>query len=162
MSIYDFQASISASEIVKMDVFKGKVMLIVNTASECALTPQFEGLEFVNQRYIDQGLCIIGFPCNQFGQQDPASDDNIKAFCKKNYGVSFPVFSKIDVNGPNAHPLFNYLKAQARGFLWSQRIKWNFTKFLIDHEGRVVKRYAPMTKPSKLIEDIETLLEKIN
>jgi len=162
MSIYDFQASLRSSEKVGMNIFQGKVMLIVNTASKCAFTPQFEGLEWLNRQYVDKGLCVVGFPCNQFAKQDPASNDNIKTFCKKNYGVSFPVFSKINVNGKDAHPLYDFLKKEARGFLWSKRIKWNFTKFLVDHEGNVVKRYSPMTKPSKLVKDIERLLSQID
>lgn len=162
MSIYDFQASLRSSEKVGMSIFEGKVMLIVNTASKCAFTPQFEGLEWLNRQYVDKGLCVVGFPCNQFAKQDPASNDNIKTFCKKNYGVSFPVFSKINVNGKDAHPLYDFLKKEARGFLWSKRIKWNFTKFLVDHEGNVVKRYSPMTKPSKLVKDIERLLSQID
>ena len=159
--IYDFQATLRSSERVGMDVFKGRVLLIVNTASKCGFTPQFKGLELLNRQYMERGLCVIGFPCNQFAKQDPGRNADIKAFCKKNYGVSFPVFSKIEVNGPNAHPLYGYLKDSARGFLWSKRIKWNFTKFLVDHEGNVVRRYAPMTKPEKLTDDIEALLLKM-
>ena len=162
MSIYDFQASLRSSERVGMDVFKGRVMLVVNTASKCGFTPQFKGLEMLNRRYAKQGLCVVGFPCNQFAKQDPASNANIKTFCVKNYGVSFPMFSKIEVNGANTHPIFDYLKSQARGVLWTKRIKWNFTKFLIDHPGNVVKRYAPSTKPEKLIHDIERLLEDVD
>jgi len=145
-----------------MSVFKGRVMLVVNTASKCAFTPQFKGLERLNRRYAEQGLCVVGFPCNQFAKQDPASNADIKSFCVKNYGVSFPMFSKVDVNGANTHPIFNYLKDKARGVLWSKRIKWNFTKFLIDHEGNVVKRYAPTTKPEKITRDIERLLDAVN
>lgn len=161
-SIYDFHASLRSSERVGMSVFKGRVLLVVNTASKCAFTPQLKDLEALNREYMDQGLCVIGFPCNQFAKQDPAKNAQIKTFCKKNYGVTFPVFSKIEVNGANTHPIYRYLKDQARGFLWTKRIKWNFTKFLIDHEGSVFKRYAPMTKPEKLIKDIEMLLEVID
>ena len=160
MSIYGFQASLRSKKKVGMNVFKGKVMLVVNTASKCAFTPQFEGLEWLNQHYSDEGLCVIGFPCNQFAKQEPENNDSIKSFCKRNYGVSFPMFSKIEVNGPNTHPLYRYLKKEARGFLWTERIKWNFTKFLVDREGKVLKRYSPTTKPEKLINDIETLLKK--
>jgi len=144
-----------------MGAFEGKVLLIVNTASKCGFTPQFAGLEQLNKDYKEQGLQVLGFPCNQFANQDPADNDTIKQFCQTNYGVSFPVFARIMVNGKNAHPLFTHLKSKARGFLWSKRIKWNFTKFLVDHEGNVVKRYAPATKPEKLRDDIEALLSKV-
>lgn len=162
MSIYDHKAVFRTSEEISMRAFAGKVILIVNTASKCGFTPQFKGLEWLNRRYKDKGLCVIGFPCNQFANQDPANDETIKGFCRKNYGVSFPVFAKIDVNGENAHPLYQELKDQARGVFWSKRIKWNFTKFLVDHNGKVLKRYAPTTKPTKLVGDIEKALEKMN
>ena len=161
MSVYDHRAVFRTSEEISMQAFEGKVMLIVNTASKCGFTPQFKGLEWLNRKYKDQGLCVVGFPCNQFANQDPANDDTIKGFCKKNYGVSFPVFAKIDVNGANAHPLYQDLKDQARGVFWTKRIKWNFTKFLVDHNGKVLKRYAPATKPSKLVGDIEKALANL-
>lgn len=124
---------------------------MVNTASQCGLTPQFEGLEKLYQDYQQQGLLILGFPCNQFAQQDPASNEEIGSFCQRNYGVSFPMFAKVDVNGPTAHPLYQYLTTEAKGILGSQSIKWNFTKFLINQKGLVVKRYAPIVKPEKLL-----------
>ena len=147
-----------SGDSLSLSAFKGKVMLIVNTASKCGFTPQFAGLEQLNQEYKDQGLQVLGFPCNQFANQDPGDDASIKAYCRTNYGVSFPVFTRIMVNGKNEHPLFTYLKKSARGLFWSKRIKWNFTKFLVDHEGKVVKRYAPATKPEKIKSDIEALL----
>ncbi|MFT5574112.1 MAG: glutathione peroxidase [Cryomorphaceae bacterium] len=162
MSVYDHRAVFRTSEEISMQAFEGKVMLIVNTASKCGFTPQFKGLEWLNRKYKDQGLCVVGFPCNQFANQDPANDDTIKGFCKKNYGVSFPVFARIDVNGEKAHPLYADLKNQARGVFWSKRIKWNFTKFLVDHNGKVLKRYAPVTKPSKLVGDIEKALANLD
>jgi glutathione peroxidase len=158
MSVYDFNASTRTNEVVPLSDYKGKVMLIVNTASRCAFTPQFKGLEWLNQRYKDKGLQVLGFPCNQFARQDPADNIAIAGFCKKNYGVSFPMFCKIDVNGRDAHPLYRHLKESARGAFWSKRIKWNFTKFLVDQNGNVLHRYAPFTKPSKLVGDIEKAL----
>ncbi len=161
MSVYDYKAKFRTNKYLSMGAFEGKVLLIVNTASKCGFTPQFAGLEQLNKDYKEQGLQVLGFPCNQFANQDPADNDTIKQFCQTNYGVSFPVFARIMVNGKNAHPLFTHLKSKARGFLWSKRIKWNFTKFLVDHEGNVVKRYAPATKPEKLRDDIEALLSKV-
>lgn len=158
MSIYNFRVKYRSGDSLSLSAFKGKVMLIVNTASKCGFTPQFAGLERLNQDYKDQGLQVLGFPCNQFANQDPGDDASIKAFCRTNYGVSFPVFTRIVVNGKNEHPLFTCLKKSARGLFWSKRIKWNFTKFLVDHEGNVVKRYAPTTKPEKIKSDIEALL----
>ena len=161
MSVYDYKAKFRTNKYLSMGAFEGKVLLIVNTASKCGFTPQFAGLEQLNKDYKEQGLQVLGFPCNQFANQDPADNDTIKQFCQTYYGVSFPVFARIMVNGKNAHPLFTHLKSKARGFLWSKRIKWNFTKFLVDHEGNVVKRYAPATKPEKLRDDIEALLSKV-
>ena len=158
MSIYNFRVKYRSGDSLSLSAFKGKVMLIVNTASKCGFTPQFAGLEQLNQDYKDQGLQVLGFPCNQFANQDPGDDASIKAYCRTNYGVSFPVFTRIKVNGNDEHPLFTYLKKSARGLFWSKRIKWNFTKFLVDHEGKVVKRYAPATKPEKIKSDIEALL----
>jgi len=158
MSVYDFNAEMRTHEVVPLSDYKGKVLLIVNTASKCGFTPQFKGLEWLNRKYSDKGLQVLGFPCNQFAKQDPADNVAIAGFCRKNYGVSFPIYSKIDVNGKNAHPLYAYLKNAARGVFWSKRIKWNFTKFLVDQNGRVLQRYAPATKPIKLVGDIEKVL----
>ena len=144
---------------VRMKEYEGKVILVVNTASKCGLTPQFEGLEELYKEYKDKGLEILGFPCNQFAEQDKGSNEEIHQFCQLNYGVSFTMFEKIDVNGDNAHPLYKFLKREAKGVL-NENIKWNFTKFLIDSKGNVVKRYAPITKPQKIKEDIEKLLKE--
>ena len=133
-------------------------MLIINTASHCGFTPQFAGLEELYEKYRDRGLVILGFPCNQFGRQDPGSNDEIQEFCQLNYGVSFPVFGKIEVNGSGADPIFQYLKKEAPGALGTERIKWNFTKFLIDADGNVVRRYAPTDKPKAIEKDIKKLL----
>lgn len=138
--------------------YAGKVLLIVNTASQCGFTPQFAGLEALYTRYKNRGFEVLGFPCNQFGAQEPGSADEIGSFCQKNYGVTFPMFAKIDVNGDNTHPLFAHLKKEARGLLGSEGIKWNFTKFLVDRDGSVVKRFAPAATPESLAEDIEALL----
>ena len=137
---------------------KGRVLLIVNTASACGFTPQFAGLEKLHQTYASQGLSVLGFPCNQFGGQDPGSDAEIGAFCQKNYGVSFQMMHKIEVNGDHAHPLYRWLCAEAPGLLGSKAIKWNFTKFLVGRDGRVLKRYAPQDAPEKLTQDIEQAL----
>ncbi|MFK7976967.1 MAG: glutathione peroxidase, partial [Halioglobus sp.] len=138
--------------------YSGNVLLVVNTASKCGFTPQFEGLEALYQEYKDKGLMILGFPCNQFGKQDPGSNDEIMEFCQLNYGVSFPMFGKVEVNGGSADPLFKYLKKEAPGALGTQGIKWNFTKFLIDTQGNVVKRYAPKDTPKAIAKDIGKLL----
>ena len=155
--IYDFQAELLEGEQKDLADYQGKVLLVVNTASQCGLTPQFEGLEKLYQDYQQQGLVILGFPCNQFANQDPSSNEEIGSFCQRNYGVSFPMFAKVDVNGPTAHPLYQYLTSEAKGLLGSS-IKWNFTKFLINQKGEVVKRYAPITKPEKIAKDIQRLL----
>ena len=157
-SVYDYEAKTLDGTPAKLADFKGKVLLIVNTASECGFTPQFEGLETIYERYRDRGFAVLGFPCNQFGEQEPGSAEQIGAFCQKNYGVTFPMFEKIDVNGDAAHPLYKWLKQSAPGVLGSERIKWNFTKFLLDREGHVKARYAPVTKPEQLAADIEALL----
>ena len=138
--------------------YAGKVLLIVNTASKCGFTPQYKGLEALYQQFKAQGLVILGFPCNQFGAQEPGSADEIGDFCQINYGVSFPMFARIDVNGENTHPLYQHLKKEARGLLGSEGIKWNFTKFLVDRDGEVVKRFASATAPESLADDIEALL----
>lgn len=155
--IYDFQAELLEGEQKNLADYQGKVLLVVNTASQCGLTPQFEGLEKLYQDYQQQGLVILGFPCNQFAHQDPSSNEEIGSFCQRNYGVSFPMFAKIDVNGPTAHPLYQYLTSKAKGILGSESIKWNFTKFLINQNGEVVKRYSPITKPEKIAKDIQRL-----
>ena len=137
---------------------KGEVMLIVNVASKCGFTPQYEGLEALQRQYRDKGFTVLGFPCNQFGQQEPGNAEEIANFCKLTYDVDFPIFAKIDVNGDDAAPIYKYLKDEAPGLLGSKAIKWNFTKFLVDRSGKVVKRYAPQTKPEELKQDIEALL----
>ena len=142
----------------KLSQFRGKVMLIVNVASECGATPQYDPLQGLHKKYTEKGLAVVGFPCNQFGKQDPGSNDEIMEFCQLNYGVSFPMFGKIEVNGSGADPLFKYLKKEAPGALGTQAIKWNFTKFLIDAEGNVVKRYAPTDKPAAIEKDVKKLL----
>lgn len=157
-SVYDFSANSLAGQPVELRDFAGKVLLVVNTASKCGFTPQYEGLEALYQQYRDRGLAVLGFPCNQFGAQEPGTADEIGAFCQKNYGVSFPMFEKIDVNGATAHPLYRWLKSNAKGVLGSEAIKWNFTKFLIDRHGQVVERFAPTTKPEDLKAQVEALL----
>jgi glutathione peroxidase len=158
MSFYDYSANNIYGEEVSMGEFKGKVVLVVNTASKCGLTPQFKGLEELYEEYKDKGLEILGFPCNQFANQDSGSNEEIQQFCQLNYGVTFNMFEKIDVNGDGAHPLYKFLKSQAKA-LFSNKIKWNFTKFLIDAEGKVIKRYSPTTSPVKIKKDIEQLLK---
>jgi glutathione peroxidase len=155
---HDFHATSLDGKPVPLEEFAGKVILIVNTASQCGFTPQYEGLEALYRKYRDRGLVVLGFPCNQFGAQEPGSATQIGSFCEKNYGVSFPMFEKIDVNGDAAHPLYQWLKKSKRGLLGSQRIKWNFTKFLLDRRGNAVERYAPVKKPQDLAKDIEALL----
>lgn len=157
-SIYAFSAPLLDGSVVSLSEFRERVLLIVNTASKCGFTPQYEGLEHLYRTFKDRGFAVLGFPCNQFGQQEPGTAKEIGAFCQRNYGVSFPVFAKIDVNGENAHPLYRHLKKDKPGILGTEKIKWNFTKFLVDREGRVVKRYAPATKPDKLADDIEARL----
>ena len=158
-SLYDFEAQSIDGQPVSLDQYRGHPLLIVNTASACGFTPQFGGLEQLHQTYGHRGLVVLGFPCNQFGSQDPGSNDEIATFCQRNYGVSFPMMSKIDVNGAEAHPLYQWLSAEAPGLLGSKAIKWNFTKFLVGKDGRVIKRYAPQDAPEKLAKDIEAALE---
>ncbi len=158
MSIYDFEALGIDGQAVALSQYKGQVMLIVNTASACGFTPQFTGLEKLHQQYGGRGLAVIGFPCNQFASQDPGDDAQIANFCQKNYGVNFQMMSKIKVNGDGAHPLYQWLTAEAPGILGSKAIKWNFTKFLIGKDGHVVKRYAPQDAPEKIAKDIEAAL----
>ena len=157
-SIYDFQASGIAGAPVSLADYRGQVILIVNTASACGFTPQFAGLEELHQTYGERGLAVLGFPCNQFGAQDPGSNAEIGAFCQKNFGVTFAMMEKIDVNGKDAHPLFQWLKQQAPGLLGSEGVKWNITKFLIGRDGQVIKRYASLDKPAALAADIEKAL----
>ena len=157
MKFYELSAKKMNGQEIKMEQYKGKVVLVVNTASKCGLTPQFEELEALYRDYQSQGFEILGFPCNQFAKQDSGSNEEIHEFCQLNYGVSFNMFEKIEVNGSNAHPIYKFLKQEAGG-LFGREIKWNFTKFLIDANGNVVKRYAPTVKPSKIKKDIEPLL----
>jgi glutathione peroxidase len=157
-SIYNFDVRTLAGETVSLDHFRGKVLLIVNTASQCGFTPQYRGLQMLYDTYRARGFEVLGFPCNQFGQQEPGGSANIAAFCEMNYGITFPMFEKIDVNGPGAHPLYQWLTHEVPGILGLEAIKWNFTKFLVGREGTVAKRYAPTTKPEHLAKDIELLL----
>jgi len=158
MSLDKLEALIIDGQAVALSRYKGQVMLVVNTASACGFTPQFAGLEKLHQKYSSQGLAVIGFPCNQFASQDPGDDAQIASFCQKNYGVTFQMMSKVKVNGEGAHPLYQWLSAEAPGILGSKAIKWNFTKFLIGRDGRVLKRYAPQDAPEKISRDIEAAL----
>ena len=157
-TVYDFEARQMDGTSVPLAQYRGKVLLIVNTASACGYTPQFAGLEELHRTYGDKGLAVLGFPCNQFGAQDPGSNDEIAKFCQVNYGVSFPMMAKIDVKGVSADPLYGWLTTEAPGILGSTSIKWNFTKFLVAKDGRVIKRYAPADAPSALAQDIEKAL----
>ena len=157
-TIYDFKAKGLDGKPIDLHQYEGKVLLIVNTASNCGFTPQYKGLEAVYEQFKDKGVAVLGFPCNQFGAQEPGSADEIGAFCERNFGVTFPLFEKVDVNGDDAHPLFDHLKEKAPGLLGSKAIKWNFTKFLVKKDGTVFSRYAPTTKPEELLGDIEKLL----
>jgi glutathione peroxidase len=157
-TLSDFTAHTITGDEQSLDSYQGKVALVVNTASACGFTPQFEGLEKLHQQYADQGLVVLGFPCNQFGSQDPGDNDEIASFCQLNYGVSFPMMGKVEVNGAGAHPLYQWLTAEAPGLMGSKAIKWNFTKFLVGKDGRVIRRYAPQDAPEKLGSDIETAL----
>ena len=157
-NIYQFEAELLEGDVKALADYKGKVMLIVNTASKCGFTPQFAGLEKLYEKYKPQGLEILGFPCNQFGGQDPGTNKEIGVFCQRNYGVTFPMFAKVDVKGPEAHAIFRFLTREAKGILGSQNIKWNFTKFLVGRNGEVLGRYAPTTKPEALEADIEKAL----
>jgi glutathione peroxidase len=157
-SIYDERVTTLEGNEKDLREYEGKVMLVVNTASKCGLTPQFSGLEALHQRFRDRGFVVLGFPCNQFARQEPLGEAEIGSFCQRNYGVSFPMHAKVDVNGENTHPLYRRLKHEAKGALGTEVIKWNFTKFLVDRDGRVVRRYAPRTKPADIDQDIERLL----
>jgi len=157
-AIYDFSATTIAGKECSLAEFRGRALLIVNVASKCGFTPQYAGLEALYRKYQDRGIAVLGFPCNQFGFQEPGDEAAIATFCSLEYGVTFPMFAKIDVNGARTHPLYVYLKAQASGVLGTEAIKWNFTKFLVDRTGQVVKRYAPTDKPEDLQKAIEALL----
>lgn len=155
---FDFSATTIEGKPVDLSIYQGKVLLIVNTASKCGFTPQYKGLQKIFEQYVDRGLEVLGFPCDQFGHQEPGNEADINSFCELNFGVSFPLFAKIDVNGKDAHPLFVHLKSEAPGLLGVEAVKWNFTKFLVNREGKVVARYAPITSPESIAKDIEALL----
>ncbi|RYF24403.1 MAG: glutathione peroxidase [Comamonadaceae bacterium] len=157
-SVYDFEALQMNGQPVSLRQYEGRVLLIVNTASACGFTPQFAGLQALHQQYGGRGLVVLGFPSNQFGKQDPGSNDEIASFCQLNYGVDFPMMAKVDVNGADATPLYRWLTAQAPGLLGTKAIKWNFTKFLVGRDGQVIRRYAPLDKPASLAKDIEAAL----
>lgn len=157
-NLYSIALKTQDGRETSLEEYRGKVLLVVNTASKCGFTPQYQGLQALHEKYRERGLVVLGFPCNQFGQQEPGSDEDIQQFCELNYGVSFPVYAKLEVNGPDAHPLFVHLKREAPGILGTEGVKWNFTKFLVDREGRVVKRFAPKDKPEALTSEIEQLL----
>jgi len=158
MSVYDFEAKTIDGSTQKLDAYKGKALLIVNVASKCGFTPQYTGLEALHRKLHPSGFDVLGFPCDQFGHQEPGNDEEIKNFCSLTYDVTFPMFAKVDVNGDKAHPLYKYLKDEKSGFLGIDAIKWNFTKFLVDKQGHVVKRYAPTDKPEDIEKDVVALL----
>jgi glutathione peroxidase len=160
MTVHDFKAKTIDGADVSLSDYQGKVLLIVNVASRCGFTPQYEGLQKLYGQYHDRGFEVLGFPCNQFGGQEPGTDQEIKNFCSVNYGVNFPLFAKIEVNGDKTHPLYRFLKDARRGLFGTQRIKWNFTKFLVERDGVPVKRYSPQDKPENIAQDIERLLTK--
>ncbi len=160
-TVYDFSAQLLDGHEAELAAFRGKVLLIVNTASQCGFTPQYAGLEELRGQYKERGFEVLGFPCNQFGHQEPGTAEEIRLFCAGNYGVSFPMFAKIDVNGPYTHPLWQFLKRQRPGIFGTERIKWNFTKFLVDRGGNVVRRYATRVKPEKIAPAIERLLADV-
>lgn len=156
--IYHYEAADMSGNLQPLSKYEGDVLLIVNTASKCGFTPQLDGLEKLYERYQDQGFHILGFPCNQFGNQDPGSNEEISEFCQLNYGVTFPMFAKVDVNGKDAHPLFQYLSKEAPGLLGSKTIKWNFTKFLVDRQGNVIERFSPQTTPDEIERAVQRLI----
>ncbi|WYP27602.1 glutathione peroxidase [Alkalihalobacillus sp. FSL W8-0930] len=158
MSVYDFSVKSSKGEEIQLSKYEGKALLIVNTATKCGFAPQFDGLEKLHQEYADQGFEVLGFPCNQFMNQEPVEDDEMENVCKVNFGVSFPLFAKVDVNGSDAHPLYQYLKKEKKGTIGSD-VKWNFTKFLVNQQGEVIERFAPTTKPEKIEPEIKKLLK---
>lgn len=157
-NVHQYKVADAAGKEIDLSQYRGKVLLILNTASKCGFTPQYEELEQLHQKYHDRGLVILAFPCNQFGAQEPGNNADIQQFCQINYGLSFPVMGKLQVNGPDASPLFEHLKDSARGLMKTRAIKWNFTKFLVNKDGDVVKRYAPRTKPTSIAQSIEDLL----
>ena len=159
-TFYDFEANNIKGQTVSMKAYEGKTVVVVNTASKCGFTPQYEGLEALYQKYKNQGLVILGFPCNQFGKQESGSSDEIEEFCQINYGVTFPLFEKIEVNGKNAHPIFKFLKEKQSSGIFGSKIKWNFTKFIINSKGVPVKRFSPTTKPEKMEKTIQQLLQQ--
>jgi glutathione peroxidase len=159
VSVHDFSAKLNGGREQSLSDYKGKVLLIVNTASKCGFTPQYKGLQGLYAKYRKRGFELLAFPCDQFGHQEPGSDNQIRSFCEANYGIEFPLFSKVEVNGEKTHPLYKFLKSQ-RGGLLGNNIKWNFTKFLVDKEGKVVERYAPITSPERIASDIEKQLKK--
>ena len=158
MSLYDIDLVTIDGTPQKMEVYRGKTLLIVNVASQCGFTPQYEGLQALYEQFKDRGFVVLGFPCNQFGQQEPGGEAEIEQFCTRNFSVTFPMFAKIDVNGANAHPLYQYLKSENSGILGTEAIKWNFTKFLVGPDGTVLKRYAPSEKPETIATDLATRL----
>jgi glutathione peroxidase len=158
-ALYEIEVETLAGKKQRMDAYRGRVMLIVNTASKCSFTPQYAGLETLHQKHAEAGLSVLGFPCDQFANQEPGDAEEIGAFCQRNYGVSFPMHAKVDVNGDHAHPLFRHLKSEAKGLLGSEAVKWNFTKFLVDRNGRVVERFAPQTRPEAIEKKIVSLLQ---
>lgn len=159
-TLYDLSATSINGQDISFQQYQGKVLLIVNVASKCGFTPQYEGLEALYKKYQSQGLEILGFPCNQFGKQEPGSEQEIQEFCQLSYNVSFPLFKKIDVNGANAHPVYQFLKSEAKGIMGSENIKWNFTKFLVDQSGKVIKRYGSISTPESIDKDIAALLNR--
>lgn len=159
MNLYDIEVSNIDGQRQRLAEFAGKVLLVVNVASKCGFTPQYKGLEALYRKYAERGFAVLGFPCDQFGHQEPGDEAQIKSFCNLQYGVTFPMFAKIEVNGPGAHPLYRYLKKAAPGMLGTEQIKWNFTKFLIDRHGQAVHRYGSATEPQKLAKDIEAALQ---
>jgi len=160
MSLYDYKVKDIDGKDVSLGEYRGKALLVVNVASQCGFTPQYAGLEALQKKFKDRGFSVLGFPCNQFGSQEPGSENEIKSFCETSFGVSFPLFAKIDVNGSNTDPVYKFLKKEGPGLLGTEMIKWNFTKFLVDAEGNVVKRFPPTSKPESLESDIEAILPK--
>ncbi len=158
MTVFEYAATGPSGAEIPLDRFHGEVLLIVNTASRCGFTPQYEGLEALHRRYRDRGFSVLGFPCNQFGDQEPGTSEEIAAFCRTSYDVTFPMFAKVEVNGPGEHPLFGYLKAARRGLFGTRGIKWNFTKFLVDRRGRAVRRFGPSVRPQAMAKSIEALI----
>ncbi|MDB6125522.1 MAG: glutathione peroxidase [Pedosphaera sp.] len=158
MTIQDFQAKGIDGKEVSLSIYQGKVLLIVNVASQCGFTPQYTGLEALYEKYKDQGFVVLGFPCNQFGTQEPGDESEIKTFCETSFGVKFPLFAKVEVNGPNTHPLYEFLKKEQPGILGTTNVKWNFTKFLVDRNGKPVKRFAPADKPEKIEAEVKRAL----